>query len=282
MPKQTEEKFLVDIALVVITTKENVPVSYAVQTTNKASSKVVTEETKGTKLVVKGKLKAQKRDKKVITGLEVTLEDTSFQPELVRILQGGTLEVDDSGEFVKYTAPIAGEEETSVDFDTDIYIANYDEAGNILCYDKLSMPNCKGQPIDLEFEDDKFFAPKYPITSAPAKGQAPYTIEKVTELPAVDHSLPSNASTLFANAKSVAGGASVTLASAPKAGETVWFAPDATVVGNLTEGATMTKLVGNGSGKAILAPTTAGKYKLYVVIGNTIRSTSTAELTVTA
>ena len=166
-------------------------------------------------------------------------------------------------------------------FDLDIYTCNYDASGEIVGYTQLALPNCTGKPVELGFENDKFFAPSYTINSAPAQGQAPYEINFVTELPIVE-SGGSLASVLFQTAKSVAGGASVTLSAAPKAGETVWFAPAGTTFGNLKEGATMTKLVGDGTGKAIAAPATAGKYKLYVVAGGAINTTSVAELTVTA
>lgn len=47
-------------------------------------------------------------------------------------------------------------------------------------------PNCQGQPVALSSEDGVFRAPEYTITSAPDKGQAPYEIAYVKELPDVD------------------------------------------------------------------------------------------------
>ena len=202
-------------------------------------------------------------------------------PVVVQILQGGSIRQDSEGNITGYSAPAAGDVNNLEKFDLDIYMCNYDASGDIIGYTRLSLPNCTGKPIELSFENDKFFAPSYTINSAPSQGQSPYEIDFVDDLPIVE-SGGSLANVLFQTAKSVAGGASVTLAAAPKTGETVWFAPANTAASALKEGATMTKLVGDGTAKAINAPTTAGKYKLYVVAGSTIKSTSVAELTVTA
>ena len=53
----------------------------------------------------------------------------------------------------------------------------------MLQYEKTSYPGCTGQPIAFGAEDDVFRVNSYTINSAPGKGEAPYTISFVEELP---------------------------------------------------------------------------------------------------
>ena len=43
-------------------------------------------------LIIKGKLKAQKRGSSILTGNQITMTDNVFNPELVQVLQGGTIQ----------------------------------------------------------------------------------------------------------------------------------------------------------------------------------------------
>ena len=145
------------------------------------------ETTDGIKLVVKGVLIAQKREKNTITGTTITLTDNVFNPELVKMLQGGTITYDQTtGAFKSYTPPVAGSEYSPTPFTLNLYTAHYDASGLVQGYEKVSYPNCTGNPIAFSAEDDTFAAPEYTIKSAPSTGAAPYTIEYVTSLPTLD------------------------------------------------------------------------------------------------
>jgi len=144
------------------------------------------ETTDAIKLIVKGVLIAQKREKSTITGTTITLTDNVFNPQLVRILQGGTIEyqtVQGQKVFKKYTPPAAGENYEPIAFDTNLYTAHYDASGLVQGYEKVHYPNCTGQPVAFSAEDDTFSAPEYTIKSAPSTGGAPYDIEYVDDLP---------------------------------------------------------------------------------------------------
>lgn len=153
------------------------------KTGTQASVETELETTDGIKLIVKGKLIAQKRESNTITGTTITLTDNVFNPQLVQILQGGSIEYNADGSFKKYTPPVAGGEYEPVSFTTNLYTAHYDASGIVQGYEKVTYPNCTGQPIAFSAEDDTFAAPQYTIDSAPSTGGAPYTIEYVTALP---------------------------------------------------------------------------------------------------
>ena len=146
-------------------------------------------------LVVKGILRAQKPSVSTLTGNQITLTDNVFNPELVKILQGGTIKYwmdenhnstsdQDMGQGVaSYTPPVAGSAEKGTPFTLNAYTAIYDAAGLITGYEKISYPNCQGTPVALSSEDGAFRAPEYTINSAPKTGEAPYVISYVDELP---------------------------------------------------------------------------------------------------
>jgi hypothetical protein len=122
------------------------------------------------------------------------LTDNVFTPELVKILQGGTIQTETTGEEPNVVTKIVGYTPPAVDaaddlrgevFDLCAYSAEYDAAGQIVKYEKITYPNCTGDPVVLNSEDGVFRAPEYTITSMPSNGQAPYTLAYVTELPAV-------------------------------------------------------------------------------------------------
>ncbi|OHA67702.1 MAG: hypothetical protein A3C82_00365 [Candidatus Wildermuthbacteria bacterium RIFCSPHIGHO2_02_FULL_47_12] len=93
----------------------------------------------------------------------------------------------------------------------------------------------------------------------------------------VDNTAPTNQNTVFAASASAVGGAAVTVVSSGDATNAIWFAPSGTT--SFTAGAT--KTTAGGTATSILAPATAGSYKMFVLdaAGNA-SSESTATLTV--
>lgn len=194
-PKKVTEIPTIDVVLVVARTDDE---AYALDTASQIQVEPQIEEEEGVKLVIKGKLKAQKLSVSTLTGNQITLTDNVFTPELVKMLQGGTLKYWTSEEKTtdaetptafgvsSYTPPVAGSGEKGKVFTLDAYTAQYDASGQIVQYEKISYPNCQGVPIALASEDGAFRAPEYTINSAPKNGEAPYTILYEKTLPTVD------------------------------------------------------------------------------------------------
>ena len=153
-------------------------------TANKLGVEPQIETTDAVKLMIKGKLKAQKKESSTITGHQLTLTDNVFNPELVKILQGGTITYDSTtGELTGYTPPVVGSDDKGEVFTLNAYSAQYNAAGQIVNYEKIAYPNCTGVPVAFGAEDGVFRAPEYMINSAPDNGQAPYDITYVNSLP---------------------------------------------------------------------------------------------------
>lgn len=180
--KSKSEIATIDVSLVTIAYDDK---EFGFDTSNKIEVEPQVEETEGVKLVVKGKLRAQKLGQTTLTGNQITLTDNVFNPELVMALQGGAVEWDteDSNLVTKYTPPVAGSDDKGKVFTLNAYSAQYDASGQIVRYEKISYPNCQGQPVAFNTEDGVFRAPEYVIMSAPNTGQAPYELSYVDALP---------------------------------------------------------------------------------------------------
>ena len=176
----------IDVALVTVQTNDS-ETELALDTANQVQVTVNSETTDAVKLIIKGKLKAQKGEQVTVTGNNIVLSDNVFNPELVVILQGGEIEYDDDGSFKKYTPPAAGADVNSKPFTLNIYSAIYNAAALCVGYEKVTYPNCQGQPVALSSEDGTFRVSEYTINSAPDTGEAPYVLEIVKELPKVDN-----------------------------------------------------------------------------------------------
>lgn len=183
--KKGTEIATIDVCLVTITTKGDTPTEIGLKTSNQVGVEPQIETTDPVKLIIKGQLIAQKGEENTITGNQITLTDNVFNPELAKILQGGTITMDSEGNFQSYEPPVVGSSDEGEEFDLALYSAHYGTDGLIIDYEKTSYPNCKGVPFGVGAEDGVFHVSTYTINSKPSKGQAPYKIEMVKTLPAV-------------------------------------------------------------------------------------------------
>lgn len=157
---------------------------YILDTASEISVEPQIEEEDAVKLIVKGRLVAQKPQTSTLTGNQITLTDNVFTPELVQLLQGGTITTDPSSHKITgYKPPAAGATDTGKVFTLNAYSAQYNAAGQIVQYEKISYPNCKGVPIAFGATDGEFRTNEYTINSAPDTGESPYEITYVSTLP---------------------------------------------------------------------------------------------------
>ena len=190
----------IDVALVTVTTEETTPREFALDTASKIGIESQIETKDAIKLIIKGALKAQKGEESTLTGTKITLTDNIFTPELVQVLQGGTIlywadaehedepTTTDAGfGIASYTPVVAGVKPVPTYFTLKAYSAIYNAASQITGYEVATYPHCYGEPVALSSEDDVFRAPEYTINSSPDTGEAPYVLEYINpdELPVV-------------------------------------------------------------------------------------------------
>jgi hypothetical protein len=188
--KKGHEIPTIDVALVTIK-PEGSETEIILDTANQISISVQSETEDAIKLVVKGRLISQKPSTTTVTGNTITLTDNVFNPELVTILQGGTVKYwtdegmttegdEDKGFGVaSYAPPVAGSDDKGTPCELKAYSSIYDAAGIITGYECITYPNCQGVPVGFSSEDGAFRAPEYTINSAPKTGEPPYKISYI-------------------------------------------------------------------------------------------------------
>lgn len=196
--KKGTEIATIDVALVSVQSYEDGADEIILDTANHIQVEVQTETEDAIKLVVKGRLIAQKGEQVTITGNRITLTDNVFNDELVTLLQGGTILYDQTtGDFIGYRPPVIGDTSSTAKgkiFKLKAYSAIYNAAGVLTGYERITYPNCQGQPIAFESEDGTFRSSDYVINSAPAEGESPYELDiiGVNDLPVVTNNTPVN------------------------------------------------------------------------------------------
>jgi hypothetical protein len=186
--KKVTEIPSIDVVMVTVIDEDDVAADeYVLDTASKIGVSPQIETQDAVRLIIKGILKAQKPEKRTLTGHEIILTDNVFAPELVSLLQGGTITYDatDTDKIIGYTPPVIGSSDDGKTFTLNAYTAQYNAAGQIVQYEKIAYPHCKGTPIALNSEDNVFRAPEYKILSTPNTGEAPYDITYVDALPAI-------------------------------------------------------------------------------------------------
>lgn len=177
----------IDVALVSIIVEGEDENELILDTANQIGVTPATQTTDAVTLVVKGKLISQKPAKTTVTGNTLVLTDNVFNPQLVKILQGGTIKFDtsDPTKVIGYVPPVTGSDDEGELFKLRTYSAIYNAAGIITGYERITYPNCRGVYTAFGSEDGTFRAPQYTINSSPDKGEAPYDLDIVTSLPQV-------------------------------------------------------------------------------------------------
>lgn len=172
---------LTDVALVELKVGNE---SFTYETATEVNTEVNITEGSKQELIIKGVLVASKNTPDVITGVTITTKNNTFSPKIIELYQGGEV-VENAGEFVSYSAPLAGVKPSVTKIDEiNIYTEICEAGGFTGDYMKVSFPNGQGKPMNLQFADGAFYSNECVLTTTPNKGQAPYTITKVSTLPA--------------------------------------------------------------------------------------------------
>ncbi len=179
---QLEDKVICNIELVEIITGEEVPKTYYFDTADEAVySPDISEGNEDIKRI-KNRIVAVNKTEDIQYGSSITLKDTCFQPEVLAIVDGGTIK-GTTGSVTGYSAPKNGEVVKRIPFTLNLYTAEKGTEGEVITYAKFSYPSCKGTPAKFSFKDGEYMTPEYTIVSRPGKGKAPYDIDFVQALP---------------------------------------------------------------------------------------------------
>lgn len=180
-----DDKAICNIELVEIITEEDVAKKYYFDTADEATySPDISNGTENI-LRVKNRVVATNKYDDIQYGSTLTFKDTSFLPEVLALVDGGTLVKTDLV-VTGYKAPITGQTVNRTRFTTNVYTAEKDVEGVVKKYAKFSFPSCLGKPANFSFKDGEFMSPQYTISSRPKSGTSPYTITFEDSLPTIE------------------------------------------------------------------------------------------------
>ena len=184
--RRPEEVATIDASLIVLTRENGDGDAFGITTNTEVATEVQTETTDANKLIIKGVLKAQKKEKQTLTGIQITLTDNMTVLDLARAVQGGKILRDEQGKIIKYVPPIVGEEEEQEKYTVEVYTACMDSSGEILKYEKTTYKHCTGQPFAYNAKDDEWRSAQYVLLCLPKQGEPPYELDYVDELPEIE------------------------------------------------------------------------------------------------
>ena len=118
-------------------------------------------------------------------GYDLKLEDPRLIPEILALIDGGTLATTGESDAKKttYSAPAAGKPVTRKKFDFYLYTSDRDTDADVIKYNEWKFPKCKGAPISGSMTQGDFSKMEYNLKSRPAMGESPLTIAEVDALP---------------------------------------------------------------------------------------------------
>ena len=142
----------------------------------------VIDEGQETLLRVKNEFVATNRFEDLQYGSDLTLKQVTFTPEILELIDGGTMTKDSDGTtIIGYAPPAAATIVNRKKFKVNIYVEVKNKEGKYACFtfDKL-----KGKPASFSFKDGEFIAPEYNASSRLNAGEVPYKVTFVDTLPA--------------------------------------------------------------------------------------------------
>jgi hypothetical protein len=177
-----EGKPIVNIKKAEIITEETTPQTFTWDTASECEQSPDISEGEENVLRVKNTIYATDRTEDIVYGTTLTFSDNLFHPEVIEVIDGGTLVKDVEENIIGYDPPIIGTPVNRKKFTLNIYTEEKDADGEVVGYVKFSYPHCKGKPFKASVKDGEFFAPEYSCVSRPKKGEKPYSISFLTEL----------------------------------------------------------------------------------------------------
>lgn len=169
--KNLEERVLANIVRAEITEEESGD-KYVFTTSSEASIKPFTSE--GTEKIhrVKNTILGTIRYEDILLGYEIKLVNNTFCPELLALVDGGTVTADEDGTFKSYASPVVGQVTERKNLTVSLYTQEVDCDGGTVEYIKFTFKHAKGKPVEYSIKDGEFFVPELTLRSRAKTGES--------------------------------------------------------------------------------------------------------------
>lgn len=181
----TEGMPIVNIERAELVTEEDTPKTFVFDTASEADISPYLSNGQEEILRVKNKILAINKTEDIVVGYDLTLRNSTLIPEVLALIDGGTLTYDDVDieKVISYEAPSSGTTVARTKFTLNLYTSEKDGNGDTLQYVKFSFLHCKGKPASYNLKDGQFFVPELSASSRPKKGESPVKLEFIDSLP---------------------------------------------------------------------------------------------------
>lgn len=132
---------------------------------------------------VKNQILGMNNTEDIVLGYDIKLVNNTFTPELLSVVDGGTVTYDEDEKFQKYEAPEAGTVVNREKVTINVYTEEKDCDGETTSYLKFTFKHAKGTPVEYSIKDGEFFVPEMTLKARAKRGEKPVVVEVLTELP---------------------------------------------------------------------------------------------------
>ena len=181
--KNIEERVLANIVRAEIIDEESQTV-YSFNTASEASIKPYVSEGEEKIHRVKNTILATLRYEDILLGYEIKLVNNTFCPELLSLIDGGTVTYDDEEKFASYTSPVveAKASTTRKNLTVCLYTEELDCDGETMGYFKFTFRHAKGKPVEYTIKDGEFIVPELTLRSRAKTGESCVSVDSLKTL----------------------------------------------------------------------------------------------------
>lgn len=178
---------IANVELIELETIEETPKTYMFRTATTLKYTGVISAGNEQELRIKNAIHGMLKTEDLVKGYDLEIADQILHMIIYATMDGGTYTPGAEGTGIgeKYEGPVAGEAVNRTAFNLRAYTSDRDSDGEAIAYHKWTFPSCKGKPVDGEFKDGEFSTNNYKLSSRPAHGVSPMSVERIAALPEV-------------------------------------------------------------------------------------------------
>lgn len=162
---------------------EGTPTTVTFDTFSEANIEPKISEGEEKILRMRDKILGVARTEDILYGLNIQLTDNAFSPELIEVVDGGTLQYDavETTKVIGYVPPKSTDVANRKEFSLTLYCEEK-EGETVKQYVKYTFPKCKGRPIGISLKEEEFAVQQFNVIAYETETEPCYKWDYVTSL----------------------------------------------------------------------------------------------------